>query len=132
MNEKSNAIDEKSTGNSGKVKDVEGVTIERCTQMREGAKTKIQINRKLRVKNLCCNIFVVFLKRILENGLGGFQHLHICQSFSIEILLFQFLEGTLKIMFHLLSSTRMRPTAPVFVLCFIFVKAVDDKHRKEA
>ena len=35
--------------------------------------------------------------------------LHICRSFSIEILLFQFLEGTLKIMFNLLSSTRRRP-----------------------
>ena len=27
----------------------------------------------LRVKNLCCNIFVVFLKCTLEKGLGGFQ-----------------------------------------------------------
>ena len=33
-----------------------------------------KINRKLRVKNLCCNIFVVFLKCTLEKGLGGFQH----------------------------------------------------------
>ena len=32
------------------------------------------MNRKLRVKNLCCNIFVVFLKCALEKGLGGFQH----------------------------------------------------------
>ena len=33
-----------------------------------------KINRKLRVRNLCCNIFVVFLKCTLEKGLGGFQH----------------------------------------------------------
>ena len=32
-----------------------------------------KINRKLRVRNLCCNIFVVFLKCTLEKGLGGFQ-----------------------------------------------------------
>ena len=34
-------MDEKSTGNSEKVKDVEDVTIERFIQMKEGAKTKI-------------------------------------------------------------------------------------------
>ena len=41
MNEKSKDMDEKSTRNSGKLKDVEGVTIERSIQMREGTKTKI-------------------------------------------------------------------------------------------
>ena len=41
MNEKSKDMDEKSTSNSGKLKDVEGVTIERSIRMREGAKTKI-------------------------------------------------------------------------------------------
>ena len=56
----------------------------------------------------------------------------ICQSFSIEILLFQFLQGSLKITFNLLSSTRRRPTPLVFVLCLIFIKAVHHKHRKEA
>ena len=40
----------------------------------------------------------------------------ICQSFSIEILLFQFLKGSLKITFNLLSSTQRRPTPLVFVL----------------
>ena len=39
MNEKSKDMDEKSTEYSGKVKDDEGVTIERSIQMREGAKT---------------------------------------------------------------------------------------------
>ena len=34
----------------------------------------------------------------------------ICRSFSIEILLFQFLEGSLKITFNLPSSTRGGPT----------------------
>ena len=34
-------MDEKSTGNSRKVKDIEDVTIERSIQMKEGAKTKI-------------------------------------------------------------------------------------------
>ena len=33
-------MDEKSTGNPEKVKDVEDVTIERSIRMREGAKTK--------------------------------------------------------------------------------------------
>ena len=42
MNEKSKDMDEKSTRNSGKVKDVEDITIERSIQMKEGAKTKIQ------------------------------------------------------------------------------------------
>ena len=41
MNEKSIDMDEKSTGNSGMVKDVEDVTIERSIRMKEGAKTKI-------------------------------------------------------------------------------------------
>ena len=41
MNEKSKDMDEKSTGNSGKVNDVEDVMIERSIRMREGAKTKI-------------------------------------------------------------------------------------------
>ena len=41
MNEKSKDMDKKSTGNSGKVKDVEDVTIERSIRMKEGAKTKI-------------------------------------------------------------------------------------------
>ena len=31
---------------------------------------KVNFVIKLRVKNLCCNIFVVFLKCTLENGLG--------------------------------------------------------------
>ena len=90
MNEKSKDMDEKSTRNSGKVKDVEVGTIERSIRMKEGPKQKYKIssyfeessprekaqskiNRKLRVKNLCCNIFVVFLKCTLEKGLGGFQ-----------------------------------------------------------
>ena len=42
MNEKSKDMDEKSTRNSEKVKDVEADTIERSIQMKEGAKTKIQ------------------------------------------------------------------------------------------
>ena len=41
MNEKSKDMDEKSTRNLEKVKDVEGVTIERSIRMRERAKTKI-------------------------------------------------------------------------------------------
>ena len=41
MNEKSKDMDEKSTRNSGKVKDVEVDTIERSTQMKEEAKTII-------------------------------------------------------------------------------------------
>ena len=41
MNEKSKDMDEKSARNSGKLKDVEGVMIERSIRMREGAKTKI-------------------------------------------------------------------------------------------
>ena len=86
-------MDEKSTRNSEKVKDVEVVMIERSIQMKEETKTKntwkarslrkahfekaqSEINRKLRVKNLCCNNFVVFLKCTLEKGLGGFQHIY--------------------------------------------------------
>ena len=42
MHEKSKDMDEKSTRNSEKVKDVEVVTIERFKRMKEGAKTKIQ------------------------------------------------------------------------------------------
>ena len=41
MNEKSKDMDEKSTRNSEKVKDVEVDKIERSIQMKEGAKTKI-------------------------------------------------------------------------------------------
>ena len=40
MNEKSKDMDEKSTRNSGNVKDVAVVTIERSIQMKEGGKTK--------------------------------------------------------------------------------------------
>ena len=40
MNEKSNDMDEKSTRNSEKVKDVEVVMIERSIQMKEETKTK--------------------------------------------------------------------------------------------
>ena len=42
MNEKSKDMDEKSTRNSGKVKDVDDGTIVRYIQMKEGAKTRIQ------------------------------------------------------------------------------------------
>ena len=42
MHEKSEDMDEKSTRNPEKVKDVEDVTIERSIRMKEGAKTKIQ------------------------------------------------------------------------------------------
>ena len=93
MNEKSKDMDEKSTRNSGKVKDVEDVTIERSIRIKEGAKNKntrqahslrkacfekaqSKTNKKLRAKNLCCNIFVVFLKCTLEKGFGGFQHIN--------------------------------------------------------
>ena len=41
MNEKSKDMDEKSTRNTGKLKDIEGVTIERSIRMKEGAKTKV-------------------------------------------------------------------------------------------
>ena len=41
MNEKSKDMDEKSTRNSEKVKDVEDDTIERSIQMKEEAKTRI-------------------------------------------------------------------------------------------
>ena len=40
MNEKSKDMDEESTRNSGKVKDVEDVTIERSIRMKVGATTK--------------------------------------------------------------------------------------------
>ena len=93
MNEKSKDMDEKGARNSGKVKDVEVVTIERSIQIERRSKNKntrkahslrkahfekaqSKINRKFRVKNLCCNIFVVFLKCTLEKGLGGFQHVN--------------------------------------------------------
>ena len=42
MNEKSKDMDEKSTRNSEKVKDVEVDMIERSIQMKEGPKRKIQ------------------------------------------------------------------------------------------
>ena len=42
MNEKSRDMDEKSTRNPEKVKDVEDVTIERSIRMKDGAKPKIQ------------------------------------------------------------------------------------------
>ena len=42
MNEKSTDMDEKSTRNSEKVKDVEIVMIEGSIRMKEGARTKIQ------------------------------------------------------------------------------------------
>ena len=42
MNEKSKDMDEKSTRNSRKVKDVEDIMNERSIRMKEGAKTKIQ------------------------------------------------------------------------------------------
>ena len=42
MNEKSKHMDEKSTRNSEKVKDVEFDKIERSIRMKEGAKTKKQ------------------------------------------------------------------------------------------
>ena len=41
MNEMGKDIDEKSTRNSGKVKDVEDDTIERSIRMKEGTQTKI-------------------------------------------------------------------------------------------
>ena len=41
MNEKSKDMDEKSTTNSGKVKDVEVDMIERSIQMKEEVKTRI-------------------------------------------------------------------------------------------
>ena len=54
----------------------------------------------------------------------------ICQRFSIEILLLQLLEGSLKVMFNLLYSSQRRPTplVLVFVLHFIFVIALHHKH----
>ena len=45
-------MDEKSTRNSRKVKDVEDVMIERSIRMKEGAKTKIQIFRYVLVKQV--------------------------------------------------------------------------------
>ena len=58
----------------------------------------------------------------------------ICQRFSIEILLLQLLEVSLKIMFYLFSSSWRRPTplVLVFVLRFIFVKTLHHKHGKKA
>ena len=41
IHKKSEDMDEKSTRNPKKIKDVEDVTIERSIQMKEGAKTKI-------------------------------------------------------------------------------------------
>ena len=78
-------MDEKSTRNPEKVKDVEDVTIERSIRMREGAKTKIheklivlrkgskvKVN-KVKSKELVLQFFVVFLKCTLERRLEGFQ-----------------------------------------------------------
>ena len=57
----------------------------------------------------------------------------VCRRFSIEILLLQLLEGSLKVMFNLLYSSRRRPTPLVliFVLRFIFVIALHHKHGKK-
>ena len=58
----------------------------------------------------------------------------ICQTFSVEILLLQLLEGSLKVTFNLLYSSRRRPTplVLVFVLRFIFVIALHHKHGTKA
>ena len=40
VHEKSKDMDEKSTGNSGKIKDIEDVTIEISVRMKEGAEKK--------------------------------------------------------------------------------------------
>ena len=69
MNEKSKDMDEKSLRKA------------------HFEKAQSKINRKLRVKNLCCNIFVVFLKCTLENGLGGFEHKIVIQATSTRIKL---------------------------------------------
>ena len=81
-------MDEKSTRNPEKVKDVEDVTIERSIRMKEGAKTKIQDKlivlrkgskvkvNKVKSKRTCTAIFVVFLKCTLERRLEGFQHVN--------------------------------------------------------
>ena len=81
-------MDEKSTRNPEKVKDVEDVTIERSIRMKEGAKTKIQDKahslrkgskvkvNKAKSKRTCTAIFVVFLKCTLERRLEGFQHVN--------------------------------------------------------
>ena len=86
MNEKSEDMDEKSTRNSGKVKDNEVDTIERSIRMKEGAKTKIHEKAhslrkgskvkvtKVKSKELVLQFFVVFLKCTLEGILEGFQH----------------------------------------------------------
>ena len=56
MNEKSEDMDEKSTRNSEKLKDVEVVTIERSIRMKEGAKAEVQdkliVRGKLTVRRL--------------------------------------------------------------------------------
>ena len=56
----------------------------------------------------------------------------VCRTFSIEILLLQLLEGSLKVTFNLLYSSWRRPTplVLVFVLRFIFVIALHHKHGK--
>ena len=58
----------------------------------------------------------------------------VCRRFSIEILLLQLLEGSLKITFNLLSSSRTRstPLVLVVVFCFIFVEAIHHKHGTKA
>ena len=68
MNEKSKDMDEMSTRNSGKVKDVEDVTIQRSIRMKEGAKTKnheklivsekgskVKVTKVKSKELLCCN-----------------------------------------------------------------------------
>ena len=56
------------------------------------------------------------------------------RTFSIEILLLQLLEGSLKVTFNLLYSSQRRPTplVLVFVLRFIFIIALHHKHGKKA
>ena len=58
----------------------------------------------------------------------------ICRRFSIEILLFQLLQGSLKVTFNLLYSSQRRPTplVLVFILRFIFVIALHHKHGTKA
>ena len=56
------------------------------------------------------------------------------RRFSIEILLLQLLEGSLKITFNLLSSswTRSTPLVLVVIFRFIFVEALHHKHGTKA
>ena len=96
---------------------------------------------------LVCNAIVMLLERTLSLHLPPhFSKNHswytelplklffcICRRFSIEILLLQLLEGSLKITFNLLSSSQRRPTplVLVFVLRFIFVIALHHKTWKK-